>query len=404
MNTRTLTTFASTFLLCTALWLPTAFAYESYDNGLGVGCVECHPLFSGGPTRILHAFHTSNFGITECNLCHTNGGGSLPVLTYGSGPGGGLGCAGCHGRDYGELSSTDGLPKASAYGLRQVHADEGETVCVDCHVAGANGHPNPLPAILPENVDPPYFDQPGTNLRNSCDSFQEDSFFDVDLLGLDNDGDGARDYPADADCPTTTTTTSTTTTTTTSTTLALICEAAPTLGCEPAGAGKLQADAKSAGKEKLKVQFKKIETATVQGDFGDPAVGTTNYALCIYDELDALSSELLLKHATNDCAGKPCWSAVSTKGYKYKDKAGSADGVTKALLKSGSAGRGSISIMGKNNAAKGLSSLPTDIASSLSGATTATVQLLSSNAACFEVTTDDVKQADGISFKAGVAK
>ena len=29
-------------LLCVTLWAPNAYAYPSYDDGTGVGCVQCH--------------------------------------------------------------------------------------------------------------------------------------------------------------------------------------------------------------------------------------------------------------------------------------------------------------------------------------------------------------------------
>ncbi len=387
-------------LLCVTLWAPTAYSYQSYDDGTGTGCVQCHPLFSGGPQRVLHAVHQSNFGITECNLCHTNGGGSLPVLTYSSGPGGGLGCAGCHGRDYGEVSPNSGQPKATAYGLRQHHANNGVTVCATCHVAGQLGHPNPLPAIQPENVRPPYYATSTNNLRGPCDSGQEDSGFDADLVGLDNDGDGAADWPADADCPATTTTT--TSSSTTSTTLPLSCGASPMVGCEAAGKGKILVDEKKTGKEKVKVGLKKLQSAIVLNDFGSPISGGTTYALCIYNDLDALVAEMLLNRSTMNCGSPPksCWKALSTKGFKYNDKDASTDGISKLIMKSGNAGKGKIIFMGKNDSNKGLSSLPTGTAAQLLNNNKATVQLLSSDASCFAVTAPGVKSADGSVFKA----
>jgi len=193
-----------------------AWAYPSFDDGAGNGCIQCHDDFGSG-NGILHNNHRNKFGIgggTDCNLCHPSGGGTTPVLTYWSGPGGGYGCAGCHGQDYGEMSPNSGQPKATAYGLRQVHLNAGETSCGaagGCHFpgSGSTGHPNPYPPLFPESVPPPYYGLASNNLTDPCSSAQEDMPFDGDTVGLDNDGDGLIDFPADPDCAPSTTTTTT---------------------------------------------------------------------------------------------------------------------------------------------------------------------------------------------------
>jgi hypothetical protein len=388
-------------LSCLMLWASNAHAYPEYNDGLGNGCVHCHPDFSGGPQYILHFVHTNKFKITQCNFCHENGGGSLPVKTYFSGPGGGYGCAGCHGRVYGETSPNSGQPKATAYGLRAYHAAHGVTECADCHYEGnpAVGAPNSFPPILGENVAPPYYGASGTALRNPCDSHQEDTSFDADNLGLDNDGDGLRDYPADPDCPTTTTTTTSTTTTTT--TLPVGCGPAPA-GCITPEKGVFLVSEKKAGKEKLKLAMKKLQSALVQSDFGDPIAGSTSYAVCVYDDVDQLIGEMSVARAGDNCGSppKPCWKTVSTKGYKYSDKLTKADGILKMIMSGGDAGKGRIVIIGKNKASSGLNFLPTGIAPLLENNTQATVQVLTSDADCFGVTVTQVKKADGAIFKA----
>ncbi len=384
--------------LAGALWAAQAGAYPMYDDGFGTGCVLCHVDFKGGPQQVLHAVHTNNFGITECNLCHPNGPGSKPVRTYTSGPGGGLGCAGCHGRDYGEISPNSGQPKATGYGLRQVHANHGVTVCATCHQPGQLGHPDPFPPILPENVPPPYYGQPTNTLTNPCASFQEDSGYDTNTVGLDNDGDGAADWPADADCAMPTTTTTSTSTTTT--TLPVSCDPQPLVGCVAPAKSVLLVNEKKAGKEKIKVALKKLQSVVSQSDFGDPVAGTTNYTICIYDDTDALVGELSVSRAGDLCSGKFCWNAISTKGYKYIDKLTQADGVLKMILVGGNAGKGKTIAIAKNNAPKGLNFMPTGIAPALLNATHATVQILTSDAACFGATVTSVKKADGSIFKA----
>ncbi|MFN8642920.1 MAG: hypothetical protein U0802_15175 [Candidatus Binatia bacterium] len=116
--------------LAALLWAPGARAYPMYDDGspAHVGCVQCHNGFQSG-NGPLHQRHRIEFGVTTCNLCHPSGGGTTPVRTYWSGPGGGYGCAGCHGQDYGETSPNSMQPKSTAYGLRLYHVAQGVTAC-----------------------------------------------------------------------------------------------------------------------------------------------------------------------------------------------------------------------------------------------------------------------------------
>src|SRR4029450_8225065 len=178
-------------LLYAALSAPTAQAYPMYDDGAGRGWVRGHSGFQGG-NGPLHFQHRTQLGVTTCNLCHPAEGGSTPVRTYWSGPGGGFGCAGCHGQDYGETSPNSGLMKATAYGLRQFHVNQGITSCgtSGCHKPGALGHPNPFPALHGEDVAPLYYDPVFSGLKHSCSSAEEDMSLDPDSVGLDNDGDG----------------------------------------------------------------------------------------------------------------------------------------------------------------------------------------------------------------------
>ncbi len=385
-------------LLCVTPWAPNAYAYPMYDNGSpspGAGCVDCHNEFQSG-TGALHQKHKEMFGLqTHCNNCHPSGGGSTPVYTFWSGNG--FGCAGCHGRDYGQTSQTaphSGQPKATAYGLRQVHANHGVTVCASCHVPGALGSPNPFPPVLPENVAPPYYNPAFSNLTNPCSSFQED--FDADSLGLDNDGNGFADYPADINCPPVDTPTPTATPTAAPTSPPFDCGSAPAGGCIAAGKAVLLVKEKKPGKEKLKVVLKKLQAAVAQSDFGDPVVGTTAYKVCIYDDADQPSGEYTVAQGGAICGDLSCWRTVSSKGYKYLDKSTSADGILKIKLLGKSFGKGKIVIVGKN----ATSTMPLGVAAALQGSTSATVQVLTSDASCFGASLGRVKKADGALFKA----
>jgi hypothetical protein len=377
-------------LLCVMLWTPSAHAYPSYDNGAGVGCVSCHNGFQGG-NGALHVQHRIHFGVTTCNLCHQNGGGTTPVLTYWSGPGGGYGCAGCHGQDYGETSPNSLQPKATSYGLRQFHVNNGVTTCgtTGCHKPGTQGAPNPFPPLFSENVPPPYYNAAFSNLTDPCSSSQEDLATDADSVGLDNDGDGFADWPADSDCPEPATPTPTPT-------LGVECGTAPAILCIEPGKGSLLVNEKKAGKEKLKVSLTKLQPAVTQSEFGDPVGGTTAYAVCIYDAANELKGQYMVERAGQSCDGKPCWSAVSDKGYKYGDKSTAADGILKIKLNGGDAGKGKIKVLGKNTS----TNLPLGVAALLQNQTSATVQVLTSDASCFGVGLTTVKKADGTVFSA----
>jgi predicted CXXCH cytochrome family protein len=140
-------------------------AYESYHdpalNDQGY-CSTCHPGFGGGRSDTLHALHTggSDPVTGTCNLCHDGPGSDNPFTLWSKGDADdGLGCMGCHGRDYGETVGANhrgepiaGMPKNSGYGLRLHHHVSGITVCAGCH-----GDPTSGGAVQPhpENVIDP---------------------------------------------------------------------------------------------------------------------------------------------------------------------------------------------------------------------------------------------------------
>ncbi|MCW5892031.1 MAG: hypothetical protein KIT14_16020 [bacterium] len=377
-------------------------AYQWYDRfgDQTQGCVTCHPAFLGG-NGALHAQHRSLLGtpaeqLARCNVCHPNGGGTTPVLTYTSGPigpltSGGFGCSGCHGQLYGETSPNSGLPKATSYGLRQVHVNAGLTQCgtSGCHAQGALGSPDPFPALYPESFPPPYYAAEFSVLRDPCSSAEEDMPFDADLLGLDNDGNGLRDFPNDPNCaaPTTTTTT---------TLPSFECAPAPTGGCVTPSKGVLLVNEKSAGKEKLKVVFTKLQAAVAPSQFGNPVSGSTKYNVCVYDAANQLRGQYTVARAGGTCSnGKPCWATVSNKGYKYNDKASAADGILKMSLSGGAALKGKVIVGGKNTGA-----MPTGVALAMQSQTSATAQVVASDGICVGMTLTKVKKADGFLFSA----
>lgn len=386
--------------LAVAAMTTAAQAYPMYDDGFNNGCVQCHTGFQGGPSAPLHGQHVLNLQITGngdvslCNVCHKNGGGDTPVYTMGSNQPGtvGYGCAGCHGQDFGQTASTSpftGRAKATGKGLRLVHTAAGVMECNGCH-SGTE----PV-AVLDENSKPPYYTMGVSKLADPCLSTQEDLSYDMDSLGLDNDGNGTRDYPGDPNCIAPTTTTSTTSTTTT--TLPATCSPAPAVGCTVAASAKLQINEKTAGKEKLKADLGKLVPVTTQADFGDPTVGGgTTYALCVYDATNALVVSYEVQRAGQICVDKPCWQDSKGTGWKFADGDEFSDGIAKMSMSGGDAGKGKIKVQGNNSSG----TLPTGIAALLSGDTSATVQLISHDADCFTATLPTVSKNDGTVFQA----
>ncbi|HVH08073.1 MAG TPA: choice-of-anchor Q domain-containing protein, partial [Myxococcota bacterium] len=178
------------------------------------------------------------------------------------------------------------------------------------------------------------------------------------------------------------------------------CAPAPELMCAPASTVSLTIDERKPGKEKLKASLKKFAGGVATADFGDPVAGDTAVRICVYDGADALALDLLVDRAGDLCGAKPCWKALKTTGFAYKDALAAADGVDKIGAKSGAAGKGSLTVSAKNNGKKGQTALPTGAAALLEGDTSATVQVLTSDAGCFEGSLTAVKSADGTQFKA----
>lgn len=102
-------------------------------------------------------------------------------------------------------------------------------------------------------------------------------------------------------------------------------------------------------KDRLVYTWKK-GAATLLGDFGDPTLeGGVSYDVCLYDGNGGgydLEFEASVP-AGGTCAGKPCWKAAGSKGFKYKDKSGVRHGITKLILKSGDAGKATVVLKGQ---------------------------------------------------------
>ena len=126
---------------------------------------------------------------TACDLCHTEGDERNPFLASSNGTTNnpGVGCTGCHGRDYGGAIGSSGV------GLRAHHAAAGIAACGGCH------QDDPTP--LPEWVKPIYYRTADTNVDDACNSAPVllENWSIGDTLGTDNDGDLLYDAD-DPDC------------------------------------------------------------------------------------------------------------------------------------------------------------------------------------------------------------
>jgi hypothetical protein len=158
----------------------------------------------------------------------------------------------------------------------------------------------------------------------------------------------------------------------------------------------------SFGRERFKAVLSRLDADLEQADFGDPATGTTRYDLCLYDESNTLALELTVDRAAQTCgdSSKACWVTISAEGYRYKDRHASADGVKRIVVKGGRAGRGKVVLRAGNDAAKGQLSFPAGATAAFEGATAVTVQLVTSDGACFGGTITDVSRADLRTFRA----
>ncbi len=134
-------------------------------------------------------------------------------------------------------------------------------------------------------------------------------------------------------------------------------------------------------KDKLNWKWTK-GAATALGELGTPT-GTTNYTLCVYSGTSA---------AVVSLPSGASWTALS-KGFKYKDLSGAPDGATKAVLKSGAAGKAKALVKGKGV------NLPDAPAPAF--ALPVTVQLVNdANNTCFEAVYTVAKKNTSAQFKA----
>jgi hypothetical protein len=182
-------------------------------------------------------------------------------------------------------------------------------------------------------------------------------------------------------------------------TFAAGCPASPAMTCDTAGKNKLLA--KNGPNAKLGWHWGNGVAAVTQGDFGNPVSGGTSYRFCLYDE--SSGAPVLKVGATipagATCGSVPCWKALGTSGWSYKDKLG-AHGISQLLLKGGTAGKPLVKFKG---GAGGTLPNPISLTQFFAEDPAVIVQLYSSSSAnCWSSTFDasSTKANSGTVFKA----
>ncbi|MFM7140834.1 MAG: hypothetical protein ACKO2K_02815, partial [Alphaproteobacteria bacterium] len=178
------------------------------------------------------------------------------------------------------------------------------------------------------------------------------------------------------------------------------CPASPLTGCVEAKQVKFQVIERNAGREQMKVEWKGFAEKTTAAAFGNPVAGATSVAMCIYDDDGRLVRRLEVDRGGRKCGGAPCWQALGSGGFRYKDGGASASGVQQLDFVSGEAGRGKASAKGRNDAGKGMTSLPTGVAGRLAGEVGPTLQLATEAGFCLSAKVTAVLRADGLQYKA----
>jgi cysteine-rich repeat protein len=128
------------------------------------------------------------------------------------------------------------------------------------------------------------------------------------------------------------------------------CIAAPRPACRqtflPSKSTLVLKDSASDDNDKLVWKWSKGQTTDL-ADYGDPAVAD-GFELCFFDE--TVGAPVVAGRARmpagDTCPDKPCWRATSS-GWKYADKLGTPNGVSKLLLRAGPDGTALAIVKGK---------------------------------------------------------
>jgi len=121
-----------------------------------------------------------------------------------------------------------------------------------------------------------------------------------------------------------------------------LCPDAPAAGCRTSQKSLfIVKDNMDDSKDKIIWKFIKGQN-TSQSDFANPTASAT-YGFCIYENGVRTGNAAVPPNSS-------LWATISTKGYKYKDKAGASFGIQKIILKGGADGKSKVLVKGKGAA------------------------------------------------------
>jgi cysteine-rich repeat protein len=153
----------------------------------------------------------------------------------------------------------------------------------------------------------------------------------------------------------------------------------------------------------LRFIWKQGEETTL-GDLGTPLAGT-DYTLCVYFEPYPYNGTLDLVYratapAGGTCAGQPCWQPIGTRGFVYKDRDRTPDGIHLLKLKTGATGFATAVVKGKGPNLK----VPHLGDGTGGGLGTPIIQLRSSDAGCFEAHFPTATRNNSVEFKSNAGE
>lgn len=152
------------------------------------------------------------------------------------------------------------------------------------------------------------------------------------------------------------------------------------LGCTTGFAKGLLLIRDEAGREKLLTKLLRGPSLS-QTDMGNPLfTGGTAFSLCIYDQNGDSAGAFVVDRAGDICTAA-CWKSLGQlppagRGYKYKDNALTAAGVSRIIYQGGGVGRSKALVKGKG------ANIPTGIPAALQASSSVTVQLRASDGIC----------------------
>ena len=166
------------------------------------------------------------------------------------------------------------------------------------------------------------------------------------------------------------------------------------IGCFEAGKSSLQLKAgASASGNKFKWKWGSGAAVSL-ADLGSPDT-TTDYSVCLYDSLAGVGSVATVF----TLPPSPLWIAKSTRGWNYKDKAATSDGVSGLSLATGVAGRSKAQL--KAGGVNFPMPAPVGASQYFNKQSTVSIQLLNQETgACWSSSFSSALVNDGVGFKA----